>query len=136
MDIEMIAEVTLPMLKVITVDDSRIVSERLKALLSEIENVKFSGNAGNIRDALTLIDQEKPNVVILDILLEEDLPKANGMDLLITLRAKYPDMKIIMLTNLTEPQYSNTCFALGADYFFDKSNDFDKIAEALNEIQL
>jgi DNA-binding NarL/FixJ family response regulator len=61
------------------------------------------------------------------------MPKANGLNLLITLKQRYPKMKVIMLTNLAEPQYRNTCKAFGADYFFDKSVDFDRIDVALIE---
>lgn len=132
----MTGQLTPLILKIITVDDSPVVVERLQSMLSEINNVEFLGNARNIYTALHLIHEKKPNVVILDIHLEEDMPKANGLNLLITLRKKYPKMKILMFTNLTEPQYRNTCIAFGADYFFDKSNDFDKISETLNQILL
>jgi DNA-binding NarL/FixJ family response regulator len=122
-------------LKIITVDDSPIVAERLKTMLADMGNVRYLGNATNISSALHLINQHRPNVVILDIHLEDDMPAANGMNLLISLRNKYPDMIIIMLTNLAEDQYRNTCIALGADYFFDKSNDFDRIPETIRENQ-
>lgn len=121
-------------LKIVTVDDSPIVAERLQSMLSEVENVEFLGNARNIASALALIDQAKPDVVLLDIHLEEDMPEANGIDLLISLRKKYPVMKIMMLTNLTGFHYRNRCIAFGVDYFFDKSNDFDKIPGTLKEI--
>jgi DNA-binding NarL/FixJ family response regulator len=121
-------------LKIVTVDDSPIVAERLQSMLSEVENVEFLGNARNIASALALIDQTKPDVVLLDIHLEEDMPDANGIDLLISLRKKYPIMKIMMLTNLTGFHYRNRCIAFGVDYFFDKSNDFDKIPGTLKEI--
>jgi DNA-binding NarL/FixJ family response regulator len=121
-------------LKIVTVDDSPIVAERLQSMLSEVENVEFLGNARNIASALALIDQARPDVVFLDIHLEEDMPHANGIDLLISLRKKYPVMKIMMLTNLTGFHYRNRCIAFGVDYFFDKSNDFDKIPGTLKEI--
>lgn len=123
-----------PILKVITVDDSPIVAERLQTMLKEVEYTEFSGNASNISSALYLIDQQRPNMVILDIHLSEDMPKANGITLLILLRQKYPEMKIMMLTNITAPQYRDTCMTLGADYFLDKSNDFDKIPVVLSQI--
>lgn len=124
------------MLKIITVDDSAVVADRLQFMLQEVDRVEVLGNATNISEALHLIHQQEPNVVILDIHLKEDMLVANGVHLLIQLRRKYPHMKIIMLTNLSGPQYRSTCMAFGADYFFDKTNDFEKIPEALNEIQL
>ena len=121
-------------LKIITVDDSPVVAERLQIMLREVDIVEYLGNAVSIATAHNMIDEAKPNVVILDIHLKQDMLVANGVQLLIQLRRKYPKMTIIMLTNLSGPQYRSTCMALGADYFFDKTNDFEKIYEALKEI--
>lgn len=130
----MIANEVPPVLKIITVDDSVIVSRRVEAMLKDIIHVHFLGNAINSKTALQLISFHLPDVVILDIYLEDNMPNVNGINLLVILRKKYPKMKIIMLTNLVEPQYRNTCIASGANYFFDKSIDFDKIPLALNDI--
>lgn len=125
----MTAQGTHSILKVVTVDDSPIIAARLQTILTETGQVVFAGNAISIATALILIEQEQPQVVILDINLEADMPKLNGIDLLSILRKKYTGMKIIMLTNLTDLQYRNTCLFLGADYFLDKSNEFERIAE-------
>jgi DNA-binding NarL/FixJ family response regulator len=126
-------KVDLPVLKIMTVDDSPIIVRRIAALLTDIENVRLLGNADRILSALDMIDREVPDVVILDIHLKEDKP-ANGIHLLIMLKEKYPQMKVIMLTNMSAPQYRSTCMSIGADYFFDKSNDFEKINDALQAI--
>lgn len=114
-------------LKVITVDDSLIIAERLREILAELEQVEFIGNATSVSSAIALIAQQTPDVVILDINLEHGMPTSNGINLLIFIREKFIDMKIIMLTNLTHPQYRDTCLLLGADYFLDKTNDFENI---------
>ena len=119
------------MLKVVTVEDSLIVAKRLQNLLEEIESIEFLGNATRISSALELIARTKPEVVILDINLEEDMPMSNVINLLITLKEKYKDLHVIMLTNLVEDQYRNTCKAFGAEYFFDKSKDMSRIPEVL-----
>ncbi|MBT1697541.1 response regulator transcription factor [Fulvivirgaceae bacterium PWU4] len=122
--------------KVVTVEDSLVVAERVQSLLVELANIRFLGNARSVPEALELISSKKPDVVILDIHLGEQHPGGNGLHLLITLRRQYRRMKLMMLTNLTDPQYRRTCMTLGADYFFDKSNDFDKVSEVLKNIQL
>lgn len=121
-------------LKIVTVDDSCVVAERLKSILSEIESVEFLGNARSVSTALGLIHKEEPNVVIIDIHLEEDVTEGNGMNLLIRLRKQYPHLKIIVFTNLSELHYRITCLANGANYFFDKSHDFTKISATLKKI--
>jgi DNA-binding NarL/FixJ family response regulator len=118
-------------LRILTVEDSTVIAERLKAMLTEIDNISFLGNASNIAEAIYLINQQEPDVIILDIHLKYDMPKANGIDLLIMLKESYKNVKVIMLTNLNLPQYKKTCIELGADYFMDKSNDFEKIPELI-----
>jgi DNA-binding NarL/FixJ family response regulator len=121
-------------LKIITVDDSPIIAQRLKVLLNDIREVELLGNAENIQAALEVIEEKKPHVVFLDINLAQDKPR-NGIDLLNALRKTYPVMKIIMLTNLSNHRYREICRSFGADYFFDKSDDFDKIPETLSNIR-
>jgi DNA-binding NarL/FixJ family response regulator len=123
-----------PVLTIVTVDDSSIFADRMQTMLSDISNIRLLGHARNISEALDLINQKKPDVVFLDIRLEENMPDRNGITLLLTLRQKHPDIKIFMLSNLYEPQYKETCMALGAHHFFDKSNDLEKIPEILKSI--
>jgi DNA-binding NarL/FixJ family response regulator len=119
-------------LKIVTVEDSSIIVSRLKSMLSDIHGVAFIGNASTIPEALVLMKRGKPDVAILDIHLNGQ--DGNGIDLLILIRKIYPVMKIIMLTNLTENLYRTACMELGADFFLDKSNDFEKIPDALAQI--
>jgi DNA-binding NarL/FixJ family response regulator len=120
-------------LKVVTVEDSLIVAKRLESMLFDVTNLEFLGNAPGIPEALEIIGSKRPDVTILDLHLGRD---ANGMELLPILKREYPLMKIIILTNLAYPSYQSTCLSLGADYFFDKSNDFDKLPEVLKGFQL
>jgi DNA-binding NarL/FixJ family response regulator len=97
-------------------------------------DVDLLGNAENIQSALLFIEEKKPHVVFLDINLSHDKPR-NGIDLLNILRKAYPVMKIIMLTNMSGDRYREICMSFGADYFFDKSEDFDRIPQTLSGIK-
>ncbi len=108
------------------VDDSRIVSQRLGSLLDELSEVEVKGSAGTIAEALSLIEVQRPHIVILDIHLASDKPR-NGIDLLALIKKTYPPVKVVMLTNLTDKRYKNLCMEAGAEFFLDKSNDFDRI---------
>jgi len=120
--------------RIFIVDDSPIVVNRLIVMLSDIHEVSVVGYASNISSARNAILEIKPDVVLVDIHLKQDAPHANGIDLLITLRKTYPNMIIIMLSFNATPQYKSKCIALGANYFFDKSKDFDKIYEILKNM--
>jgi DNA-binding NarL/FixJ family response regulator len=122
-------------LKVVTVDDSPLIAQRLKVMLSDLSEVELLGNAATIQAALEFIEEKKPHVVFLDINLAHDKPRT-GIDLLNALRKTYPVMKIIMLTNLSDNRYREMCRSFGADYFFDKSQDFEKIPETLEDIRI
>lgn len=121
-------------LKIVTVEDSSIIVDRVKEMLSDIRDVSFIGNAATIPAAMELIRTHRPDAVILDINLRS-VDGRNGIDLLAMIREKYPEIKVIMLTNLTDMRYRIICRDFGADYFFDKSNEFDKIPETLNRIK-
>lgn len=121
-------------LKVATVEDSPLVAERLQSMVQELSHIEYAGNAANIEDAMLLIKEHGPDVVILDIHLKDNAPLTTGIDLLKLLRINHPNIITIILSNLSAPQYRNRCLALGANYFFDKSNDFDRVPEVLTTL--
>jgi DNA-binding NarL/FixJ family response regulator len=123
-----------PTTKVVIVDDSPLIASRLSQQLSAFPLIEIKGVATNIAGALQMIEVNKPDVVILDIYLKEDAPASSGITLLSTLRQLYPQLQVIMLTNLSGEAYSNKCKELGANFFLDKSSDFEKIPELLLQI--
>ena len=116
--------------KVFIADDSHIVRERLVALLSDLPGVDVVGEAETAFEAIQSIRRLKPAVVILDI----SMPGGSGIQVLEAIRKERPVPLIIMLTNFTDEPYRRCCFKLGADYFFDKSNEFEKVKDVLENI--
>lgn len=121
------------LLKILIVDDSPLIAERLHSILKEIENLTFLGNALNISAARNLINTAKPDAVIFDIHLSKDEQDQTGIDLLDEIRQNYPQMKVIIFTNHNELHYRMICLEKGADYFLNKSNDSHKISEILKQ---
>lgn len=117
-------------MKLLIVDDSHLLQERIVTAVSELKNIEIVGQAKNSFEAYKLFNMHLPEIVILDI----RLPGENGIKILEKLKAKSPSTKILMFTNYPYPQYKNKCLELGADYFFDKSNDFTTITEVIGEI--
>ena len=117
-------------MKVLIVDDSKIVCERLQQMLINIAGVKSVELEHNAPDAISSISEAKPDVVILDI----RLPGLNGIDVLKDIRNKKLPIRVIMLTNYPYPQYRKKCEALGADYFFDKVAEIEKIPNVIIEL--
>lgn len=119
-------------MKVLIVDDSKIVCEGLQQMLINIAGVEVVGQANNARDAITAISEYEPDVVILDI----RLPGLSGIDVLKDIRAKNLSSRVIMLTNYPYPQYRKICEELGADYFIDKVTEIEKVTEAIEQLFL
>jgi len=117
-------------LKVLIVEDSPVVSARVKSMLSELQEINLVGEAMNSKEALIITDIMLPDVVLLDI----SIPGKSGMHVLKEIKKNYLYTKVIMLTTYTESYYRNVCRELGADYFFDKATEFDKVPEALISI--
>jgi len=118
-------------MKVLIVDDSKIVCKGLRQMLTNIAGVEIAGQAHNGQDAITSILESKPDVVILDIRLNGSI---TGIDVLVDIRAKNLSTRVIMLTNYPYPQYRKKCEELGADYFFDKVTEIDEIPILIEEL--
>jgi DNA-binding NarL/FixJ family response regulator len=118
-------------MKVFIVDDSAVLRERVIEMLSELPGIEIIGYAQNVPDALSAIKQLNPDVVILDI----RIPGGNGMDVLQDIKQEKGAPMVIILTNYPYPQYRKKCLGLGADYFFDKSTEFEKVTELFKRLR-
>ena len=115
-------------MKVFIADDSEIVRERLKDMLSELTEIEIIGQAQDGIEATSSIRKLKPDVVILDI----RMPNGSGIQVLQNIKKDKQAPIVIILTNYPYPQYRKRCMEVGADFFFDKSTEFEKIPEVLN----
>src|SRR2546423_1709899 len=116
--------------KVFLVDDSSIVRERLAGLISDLPKVEVIGMAELAEDAISRIGKLKPDVVVLDI----SILGGSGMQVLKAIKKQNPAPRVIMLTNFAHEEYRQRCFQLGADHFFDKSSEFEKVMEVLRDL--
>jgi DNA-binding NarL/FixJ family response regulator len=105
------------------VDDSEPLRERLVKMLSEIDGVEIVGQAGNAAEAIEGIRNLKPKIVILDV----QMPGGNGFKVLKAIKKGKNPPLILMFTNHDYPQYRKKCMQLGADFFLDKTKDFDNL---------
>lgn len=115
------------MKRVLIVDDSEQIRERLAAMLAESTQIRIVGQAGSGAEALESMRRRMPDTVILDI----RLPGRNGIELLKEIKASYPDVTVIMLTNYDYGRYRQQCKRLGADYFLNKTLEFEKIVDSI-----
>ena len=117
-------------MKVFIADDSLEIRKRIIAMLSDIERIDLIGQAENVQDAISSIHELSPDVVILDI----RMPGGSGIDVLKTIEKKNRIPVVIMLTNYPRSQYGNKCLDAGADFFFEKSIEFEKVMEVVTSM--
>jgi DNA-binding NarL/FixJ family response regulator len=117
-------------MKIFIVDDSKLVVERVRGILSSIERLEFVGQATNAKDAVEAILKQKPDVVILDIRLIGE----NGINVLERIKKEHSPPVVIMLTNYPYPQYRKKCRELGAEYFFDKVTEIESFVKVLRKL--
>jgi len=118
-------------MKIFIADDSAVVRERLIEMLSELPGIEIIGQAQDGLEATNLIKKLNPDVVILDI----RMPRENGIDVLQNIKRDKQAPIVIMLTNYPYPQYRKKCMEAGADFFFEKSTEFEKVMEVVKKVK-
>ena len=117
-------------MRVLIADDSRLMRERIRETISIFSRVEIVCETENGIQTLEELNNLNPDLAILDI----RLPDKNGLEILKEFRTKNKISTIIILTNYAYDQYKDRAFENGADYFFSKSEDFDKIAAVIAAI--
>jgi DNA-binding NarL/FixJ family response regulator len=119
-------------LRVVVVEDSRIIRERLAGLLADIPNLATVAYATTQDEALAILRQGQWEVVILDLQLKE----GTGIRVLEELdkTTRREETTVIVFSNFDFPQYRSKAIALGADFFFDKSSEFRRLHEVLTSL--
>lgn len=122
------------MMNLLVMDDAASIRERIVELLSEIQGIDEILESEDAASAVRMISERQPGVVILDIQVSPSGPLRNGIDVLKVTKMQFPRTGVIMLTNFANPRYREECARLGADYFFDKSSEFEQVPDAVMQI--
>jgi len=117
-----------PAMRVFVVEDSLAVCERLQTMLAGIEGTEAVGVAATAQGAIDAIRAAQPDVVVLDLRLAE----GSGLDVLRALRTEGAAIAIYMLSNFAEAPYRRLAERLGAQGFFDKSTEFERVRDVLS----
>lgn len=105
----------MPPIRILVVDDAVVARRVISEILSEEDGLEVVGTAPNGKIAIAKMDRLKPDLVTLDI----DMPELDGMETLSRIRADFPGVDVIMVSNLTQRGARVTVDALflgAADY--------------------
>jgi CheY-like chemotaxis protein len=98
-------------------------------MVDELDFVSDIYIAHDFASAIQYIEKENPALILLDI----HLPDKSGIELLDVVKKDFPSIKVIMVTNKVSPYYKDLCLEKGANYFIDKSKEFENIPTILNQ---
>jgi DNA-binding NarL/FixJ family response regulator len=114
-------------MKIVIVDDSVAIRERLKHMLAEVDSIEIVGEAASAVEGAILTEAACPDVVILDI----SMPGGSGLEVLSRIKQCPRPPFVAVLTNHPYEPYRKRSRALGADFFFDKSQEFYRLLATL-----
>lgn len=117
-------------LRVLLVEDSKVLTERLTEALRQIADIELVGTADSEAGALAAFKSRPVDVIILDLHLKQ----GTGFGVMRALASAQKKPRIIVLTNYDLPEYKNAAIALGASHFLDKARDYGRLPEVLHEI--
>lgn len=118
------------MIKVGIVDDHVIVRTGLKQFLSEEIDLRITGEASNGREALDMVREQELDVLIMDL----SMPGQNGIDALASIKARRPELPILILSGFPETHYATTLLRQGASGYLNKECDPSEIVQAIRTI--
>ncbi|MCW5234830.1 response regulator [Verminephrobacter eiseniae] len=120
------------MIRIGIVDDHAIVRSGLRQFLSEHVDLRVQGEAANGRQAIDLVRNQEIDVLLMDL----SMPGQSGLDALAMLRAKAPDMGILILSGYPEEHYAINLIRQGASGYLNKECEPAQIVQAIRTIAL
>ena len=116
-------------LRVLITDDSRLLRKKLREELERLDCEVLE--AVNGKEAITLVLEQEPDGVILDIVM----PVVGGIEALEFIREMAPSVPVVMLSSMNSPQKLMQCLKMGAIDFIHKPYTKEQIAHAVSSMR-
>ena len=114
-------------IRVLMVDDHGLMVEAVRLALDRENDIELVGDAKRGADVLPEVARRQPDVVLLDI----RLPDIDGLDVLAELHARYPQVRVVMLSAIDDPEVAREALRRGATAYLDKQSDPARLAAAI-----
>jgi DNA-binding NarL/FixJ family response regulator len=118
------------MIRVLVVDDHPVVRHGLMAILRWEKDIELVGDAADGLEAVRLILQERPDVVLLDL----RLPQLSGIEVMRRVRPKVPETRFLVLTTYDTDEYIAPALAAGAQGYLLKDAEPDDLTRAIRAL--
>ena len=120
-------------LRILIVDDHAVVRSGLRAVLEDEEGLEVVGEAANARESLVKAQALRPDVVLMDIRMEEG-DDASGIDACREIRSELPETQVIMFTSYGEREAVLASIMAGATGFLTKNVGHARLVEAIRAV--
>lgn len=114
-------------MKILLCDDQAVIRDGLEMLLTLEKDMQVIGSASDGAEALELAAQKRPDLILMDL----KMPGVNGIEATRQLRAKFPEIKILVLTTYDDDEWLFDAIRAGASGYLLKDTPRQKIIEAI-----
>jgi two-component system invasion response regulator UvrY len=117
------------LIRLVIADDHELIREGVKKIVRHCADLKVVGEAADLKQAISLIAQVRPELVVLDV----TLPDADGLEGLATLRRHFPGLRVVMLSMHPEERYAVEALRAGALGYVSKGAATAELVDALRK---
>lgn len=117
-------------LRIELVDDHEVVREGLKALLNAQDDIEVVGEAATVAEAVRRVGYDSPDVVVLDV----RLPDGSGIEACREIRARWPDVRVLMLTSFADDEALFSSIMAGASGYVLKQIKGTDLVESVRRV--
>ena len=125
-----ISQAPYTLIRIVIVDDHAIVRNGLRQYFSEQVDLRVTGEAANGREALDLVRKGDLDVLVRDL----SMPEHSGIDALAAVKARAPDLPVLILSGFPEEHYATTLLKQGASGYLNKQCDPEEIVTAIRTL--
>ena len=118
------------MIRIVIVDDHAIVRAGLRQYFSEQVDFRVTGEAATGREAMEFVRKGDLDVMLLDL----SMPDQSGVDALAAIKARAPELPVLILSGYPETHYATTLLRQGAAGFLNKECDPEEIVKAIRTV--
>ena len=118
-------------MNIIITDDHEIIREGLKKIISKHDDLKIVAEAASIGELEKSLENNRAELVILDI----SLPDKSGLDFVKDLKLRYPEIKVLLFSIYPEEKFAKRAINMGADGYLSKSAKPSEIISAIRKIE-
>jgi DNA-binding NarL/FixJ family response regulator len=118
------------MIRVAIIDDHAMVRAGLRQFLGEQVDLTVVAEGVNGRDAITILRSGEVDVMLMDL----SMPDQSGVDALAGIRARAPDLPVLILSGFPEEHYATTLLRQGASGYLNKDCDPEEIVKAIRTV--